>query len=50
MMSKKATRLYGRMQHGLSQKNAKVEALQRRREEIDAGAEQKSAKKRKTKK
>ena len=36
MMSKKATRLYGRMQNGLSQKQSKVELLQKRREDIDA--------------
>merc|ERR1712150_345103 len=35
MMSKKASRLYGRMQHGLSEKKAKVDALHKRREEID---------------
>jgi len=36
MMSKKASRLYGRMQHGLSEKKAKVDALHKRREEIDS--------------
>lgn len=34
-MSKKANRLYGRMQHGLSQKQAKIDLLQKRREELD---------------
>jgi pescadillo protein len=36
MMSKKATRLYGRMQHGLEKKKASVELLQMRRRDIDA--------------
>lgn len=36
MMSKNATRLYGRMQHGISQKQAKVEDLQRRRKDIES--------------
>jgi pescadillo len=35
MMSKKATRLYNRMQHGLSAKKAKVEDLKRKRQEIE---------------
>lgn len=35
MMSKKANRLYGRIQHGLSQKQAKVDALHKRRQELD---------------
>jgi pescadillo protein len=36
MMNRKAAHLYGRMQHGIKQKEQKIEALQRRREEIDA--------------
>ena len=35
MMSKKANSLYGRMQHDLSQKQAKVDLLHKRREELD---------------
>lgn len=35
MMSKKAAHLYGRMQHGISKKKAKVEKLEHRRREID---------------
>ena len=38
-MSKKAARLYGRMQHGIAQRNAKLEELQRRRKDIDASKE-----------
>jgi pescadillo len=37
MMSRKASHLYGRMQHGLSEKQAKVESLQRRRRELENG-------------
>lgn len=35
MMSKKASRLYGRMQHGISQKQEHVKVLQRRREKLE---------------
>jgi len=35
MMSRKAAHLYGRMQHGIEQRKAKVDALQSRRREIE---------------
>mmetsp|Transcript_30348 Transcript_30348/g.43025 ORF Transcript_30348/g.43025 Transcript_30348/m.43025 type:complete len:199 (-) Transcript_30348:108-704(-) len=34
MMSKKATRLYGRMQHGLEKKQAEIDKLYKRREDV----------------
>lgn len=36
MMSRKAAHLYGRMQHGISQRKAKVDALHERRKEIES--------------
>jgi len=39
MMNRKAAHLYGRMQHGLAQKQAKVDTLHQRRKEIDSGKE-----------
>lgn len=39
MMSKKAARLYGRMQHGLAQKQSKVDELKKRRNKIETKEE-----------
>lgn len=39
MMSRKASHLYNRMQHGLAQKQAKVDVLHQRRKEIDKSKE-----------
>lgn len=36
MMSKKAKRLYGRMQHGLSKRREEVERLKAKRKKIDS--------------
>ena len=38
-MSKKAARLYSRMQHGISQKQAKVDNLHKKRREIESSRE-----------
>ena len=35
MMSRKASRLYGRMQRGIAQKKADVDELHKRRKELD---------------
>ena len=35
MMSRKAAHLYGRMQHGIAQRQAKVDNLKNRRREIE---------------
>jgi pescadillo protein len=39
LMSKKATRLYDRMQHGIAQKQAKVDNIQKKRREIESTRE-----------
>ena len=39
LMSKKAARLYGRMQHGIAQKQAKVDNLHKKRREIESSRE-----------
>ena len=44
MMSRKASRLYGRMQNGIRQKKAGVDVLHQRRKEIDEKNNAKSAK------
>lgn len=50
-MSRKASRLYGRMQRGIAQKKASVEILHKRRKEIDrskkAGSDSKTVLKQK---
>jgi pescadillo protein len=44
MMSKKANRLYNRMQHGIAQKQAKVDNLHKKRREIESSREKKDGK------
>lgn len=43
MMSKKAKRLYGRMQYGIAEKRAKVDILKRKRAEIEQSREKDKA-------
>jgi pescadillo protein len=43
MMSRKAAHLYGRMQHGIAKKQAKVDALTNRRREIEQSKEKDSS-------
>ena len=47
MMSKKAKRLYGRMQHGIQEKQKNVETLERKRKEVDINRKDKSSLKQK---
>jgi len=44
MMSRKASHLYGRMQHGLNQKKEKIEELQRKRKELEGKEKDSSGK------
>ena len=44
LMSKKAARLYGRMQHGIAQKQAKADNLHKKRREIESSREKKEGK------
>ena len=44
MMSRKASRLYGRMQNGIKQKKSGVDVLHQRRKDIEEKEKAKSAK------